>query len=98
MMPVTGGMPCACATSGTSAAASTASVLFTTLPQLVQRNEFVAFRAHAVHEPLERAHAEFGAREHRMPEKGCPGVADDFVGARDLEHALHVLGLAAVAR
>src|SRR5688500_1625766 len=98
MMPVTGGMPCACATSGTSAAASAASVLLTALPQLVQRDEFLAFRAHSVDQPLERAHGELGAREHRMPEKGCPGVAYDFVRARDLGHALHILELAAVAR
>src|SRR5688572_12927315 len=98
MTPVTGASPavCACAVNANAARQRVAS-LATAAPQLLERDELVAFRANAVDELLQRRDADLGADQRRMPEKRGPCIAHHLVQARHLEHVVDMLRLAAVA-
>src|SRR5687767_15798424 len=85
MTPVTGGSSCARETAGNSERKIATSALFTALPQLAQRDEFIPFGLHSVDELFQRADTELRANEHRVPEKRRPRIAHDLVEARSEE-------------
>src|SRR3990170_1025868 len=75
MTPVTGGSASARAASGNAARHRMASVLFTAFPELLQRNEFIAFDADSIDELFQRLDADRRADERRGPEERRPSIA-----------------------